>query len=1731
LTEREALERLGRIHQIAPDFHDIWGQRHQVPDASLRTLLAALGVNAATPQEVEDSIRAAEADRWRAVLAPVIVVREASAPWTIRLNLSTDGGNPPLAWRLVEESGARQEGCLDPTSLTVADSCELNGERFLARDYALPAVAPCGYHRLAILRDGAALAEAAFVVAPERCYRPLAVEGDGRVWGAASQLYAVRSGRNWGIGDFTDLGTLIGQWGARGAAIVGVNPLHALFPHNPEHASPYSPSSRCFLNVLYLDVEAIADFAECDAAQAQARTPEFQSRLKALRDADLVDYRGVAETKLPMLERCFASFQDLHLASATPRAQAFRAFQAAHAPALRRHALFEALQEHFHRENPQVWGWPAWPGAFTDPASAEVARFAESHVRRVEFYEYLQWQAELQLEAVGRRSMELGLGVGLYADLAVSVDRGGAEAWSNQDLYALAASVGAPPDDFNLRGQDWGLPPLAPGRLRAAAYEPFIATLRANMRHTGALRIDHVMGLARLFWVPQAGEPRNGAYVHYPFEDLLGVVALESHRNRCMVIGEDLGTVPDEVRATLARAGIFSYRVLFFERQNSGDFKPPAEYPADALVTAATHDLPTLAGYWAGRDLTLRQELGLFPAESVRQAQVLARAQDRARMLLALESEGLLPEGATADPVSLPEATPALLHGLQAFLARSPARVLVVQLEDVLGIREQVNLPGTTGEHPNWRRKLPIALERWPDEDRFTGLARSLAALRPQGQPRRVRRAPGGAKIPRATYRLQLNRDFTFADAAGLVPYLDALGVSHVYCSPYLRARPNSTHGYDIIDHNAINPDLGGVEGFERLRVALRARGMGQILDMVPNHMGVMGADNAWWMDVLENGPASAFSGFFDIDWQPVNPGLANRVLVPVLGDHYGLVLEAGELRLAFDAECGSFSVHYHGHRFPVDPREYPRVLNRALQAADKTRLAESTAAEAASLAAAFAHLPSRNDTVPEQVAERNRDKELHKRRLAQLAREHPALTEAIGHALRALNGTPGQPASFDELDALLETQAYRLAFWRVASDEINYRRFFDVNDLAALRMENEAVFNATHAFVLGLVAEGKVDGLRIDHSDGLYDPAQYFRRLQENHARLAGLDTPEDESDGRPARPLYVLVEKITARHEHVPTSWAVHGTTGYRFATVVNALFVDRQSRGKLDRVWRAFSGERVDFEAASYRGKRDITRSALASELTVLATELLRIAHADRRTRDYTFNTLRHAIAEVASCFPVYRTYVAGELTPQDRRYIDWAVAHARKRNRAAEATAFDFLRLVLLVRPPEDAQPLLTERYRAFAMKFQQFTSPVAAKGVEDTAFYSFNRLASLNEVGGDPDMFGMTVRAFHGAAADRAARWPHTMLATSTHDNKRSEDVRCRIDVISEMPAAWRLALRRWSRINASHRRTVDGDTAPSRNDEYLLYQTLLGTLPHEPIDAAALDAYRDRIEGYMLKAVREAKVHTSWINVNAEYETAVAEFVRALLGRLEANPFLDDLRLQAGPIAWFGMLNSLSMALLKLTSPGVPDFYQGSELFDLSLVDPDNRRPVDYGRRRALLDELIRISSGPADAIPPLVRAFFDAPCDGRAKLWLAWRALQLRRERDELFLKGDYHPVKVSGARSGHVVAYARRLGNDGIVIAAGRLFASMGLAAGVLPVGESTWGDTELDLGFLPESTRLQNHLTGGTLQTSAGGRLRLSHVMTAFPGALLVYGMSEPCSRFGPGGEIPAPAHVRP
>jgi len=726
----QALTRLATAYGIEPRWHDIWGHTHDVSAATLRALLAAMHVQAGDEAQVQRALDDRESAAWREPLPSVVVVREAALPAQLVLRWPQRWESDAIAWRLMQESGEEVSGTLIAHALPEAGHGAADGQRFMARRFTLDAKPPPGYHRLLLLQDEQVLAETLLIVAPDACYQPDVGHEGARPWGPAVQLYAVRSARNWGMGDFTDLRQLLEQWAERGAGFVGLNPLHALFPHDPDRASPYSPSSRLFLNPLYLDPERIDGHHECEPARRLVASPEFQAQLRALRAAELVDYPAVAAAKTAVLELLYSSFRQGQLALESARLQEFREFQARGGAALRRHGLYEALQEHFYRQDPAVWGWPVWPASYRDPRSADVAQFAETHRERVEFFEWLQWHAERQLREVSERASELGMSIGVYGDLAVSVDRGGAEAWSNQDLIAIEAGVGAPPDDFSLNGQNWGLPPLIPARLADSRFATYIATLRANMHHAGALRIDHVMGLMRLFWIPPGAGPAHGAYVRYPLDELLGILALESQRNRCLVIGEDLGTVPDEVRHALSRLRVLSYRVLYFERRDGGEFKAPDEYPAEALVAASTHDLPTLAGFWEGRDLALRAELRLFPSEEQRERQVLERNQDRARLLLALQREGLLPAGVTTDPASAPAMTAELARAVQVYLARTPCKLAVTQLEDVLGQADQVNLPGTSSGYANWRRKLALELERWPQDDRFVELCNAIRQVR-----------------------------------------------------------------------------------------------------------------------------------------------------------------------------------------------------------------------------------------------------------------------------------------------------------------------------------------------------------------------------------------------------------------------------------------------------------------------------------------------------------------------------------------------------------------------------------------------------------------------------------------------------------------------------------------------------------------------------------------------------------------------------------------------------------------------------------------------------------------------------------------------------------------------------------------------------------------------------------------------------------------------------------------
>ncbi|HEX2237607.1 MAG TPA: malto-oligosyltrehalose synthase [Gammaproteobacteria bacterium] len=1700
----EILAQLAEICGIRPDYTDVWGKRRVVSDATKRALLADMGIPVEDEQQCVAALIERQANSWQHMLPPVQVTPETRSLMRIVIALPAKRPYGVLTWRLTTEDGHSHEGEIEPEALAVIEHKSLDGAEYQRCAFDIPLAISPGYHRLALDTEHGS-ASMALIVTPSTCYHPPALQGNRRAWGFSAQLYALKSEHNWGIGDFTDLKVLIDHAARLGADAVGVNPLHVLFPDTPAHRSPYSPSSRLFFNSLYLDVEEIAE-QDADATIRQfIASPEFQRHLQALRDADLVDYPGVAAAKFPILERLFNHFCRHHIGSDNARAAAFRAFKEQGGEPLYCHALFEALHEHFMRQEPPLRGWSAWPTEFQNPSSEAVAAFAAEHGERIEFYQYLQWQVASQLQAVCEHARRAGLGIGIYQDLAVGINREGAEAWAHQRVYATGASIGAPPDLYNLKGQDWGLPPLIPTELTESAYALFIATLRNSMRYAQALRIDHVMGLMRLYWIPAGGKATTGAYVHYPLKDLLGILALESQRNQCLIIGEDLGTVPDEIPQALGPLGVLSYRVMYFEKRNDGGFKSPVEYPAQALAAVSTHDLPTLAGFWEGVDIAVRRGLDMFPSAELHEQQILERASDRARLLVALEQEDLLPGGMSLDPAHTPEMTTALAGAVHRFVARTPSQLMLVQLEDALGQREAVNIPATTDEYPNWQRKLSVSLREFDNHVLLHEVAAAVRAERAVDQ----RHAQGATEqppilaLPTSTYRLQFNHEFTFRQAAEIAPYLANLGVSHYYASPYLKARPGSMHGYDIIDHNALNPEIGSEDDYRHYIATLKQLGIGQVLDIVPNHVGV-GSENVWWRDLLEHGQASAYADFFDVDWTPLKRELRGKVLLPVLGDHYGSVLERGELTLEFNAAQGAFNVRYFEHAFPVDPREYPRILQYNLPqleagiAADDLRLAEFK-----SLITAFEHLPERLETIPDKIEERARDARLHKARLAALCTEWPGLEAFITDNLHVFNGGKEGLARYALLHDLLERQAYRLAYWRVAADEINYRRFFDINDLAALRMEDERVFKATHERVLNMVERGELDGLRIDHPDGLYDPVQYYERLQ---GYAASARTAQGVA--LPAR-IYLIVEKILASHEHLPQNWPVAGTSGYDFTNLVNGLFIDPQGQKPLDRIYTRFIGHAIAFDDLLYTCKRRIMRLSLSSELNVLANRLSRICESDPRTRDFTQGSLRDALQEIVACFPVYRTYVTAQgASDQDRQYVDWAIAQAKKRSQAAETTIFDFIRAVLLVELPE-YHAASRRSVAQFAMQFQQYTAPVMAKGFEDTALYNYNRLISLNEVGGDPMRFGISVSAFHHLMRERARFWPHSMLGTTTHDTKRSEDVRARINVLSEIPKDWEAHLLRWARINRSRKRRIDRQPAPDRIDEYLLYQTLVGSWPLEDQDADGHAHYVARIKDYMLKAAHEAKRRTSWTNPDQDYDQALVQFVEAILDNRGANLFLDDFIPVARRIARLGQYNSLAQCLLKFTAPGVPDIYQGNELWDFSLVDPDNRRPVDYAHRTRLLDEMTQQAGAFSEALAERAHSLLAAPEDGRIKMYLTWKLLKLRRDHPQLFRDGDYQALETRGRLATHLCAFVRSTQEEILIAVAPRLHIKITDGGLKLPVGD-TWEDTWLQAPSAIRTEHYINALTGERVSVESGADrswLRASQVLANLPVAALI------------------------
>jgi (1->4)-alpha-D-glucan 1-alpha-D-glucosylmutase len=876
--------------------------------------------------------------------------------------------------------------------------------------------------------------------------------------------------------------------------------------------------------------------------------------------------------------------------------------------------------------------------------------------------------------------------------------------------------------------------------------------------------------------------------------------------------------------------------------------------------------------------------------------------------------------------------------------------------------------------------------------------------------------------LPRSTYRLQLQAGFDFEAASGVAEYLRDLGISHVYCSPYLQAAPGSTHGYDVVDYTRVNSELGGEAGLERFSQKLRCCGLGQLLDIVPNHMAITGNHNVWWWDTLENGASSRYAPYFDIEWNAPEERLRNKILLPVLEDHSGLVVEARKLTL--ERNGGGFLFRYYDHTFPVAPESMAGLLGKCAGACGNSQLGF--------IADSLTRLQTPRESDWSGLIERHRNKEVLRELLARLCSEVPAVAESIDAAIQELNGNA------DELDSLLLHQHYRLARWRSAAHDLAYRRFFDINTLVGVRVEDERVFADTHGLILELLRRGELDGVRVDHADGLRDPEEYFHRLS--------AAAPE----------AWIVAEKILQPGEQLPESWGIAGTTGYDFLNLAGGLFVDPHGEAPFNRIYREFTGEQTDFAAVAHEKKDLVLREILDSDVGRLTALLVRICENRRDSRDYTRYELHKTVREVIACFPVYRSYAradAHSISQASVAAIMEAVNAARLACPDLDGRLFDLLGKILTLEARGETES-------EFVMRFQQVTAAAIAKGVEDTAFYCYLRLVSLNEVGGDPARFGVTPQQFHEWCAETQTRFPSTLLASSTHDTKRSEDVRARISLLSEIPAEWSAAVARWSQLNAGHR---TGDL-PDRKTEYLIYQTLVGAWPISP----------ERLVEYTRKAVREAKERTSWIEPNAAFEEALQKFIEAVLADHE---FLEDFRQFLGPLLEPGRSTSLSLLLLKLTAPGVPDLYQGSELWDLSLVDPDNRRPVDYELRRELLAELDRLS-------PEEILA---GSCEGLPKLWTIRQALRTRSGHPQSFgAEGGYQALWAAGPRAANLVAFQR---GQNIIAAAPRLLMTLG-----------NWAETSLEI---PEGS-WKNQFTCEVVQ---GGKIEVASLLRRFPVLLLV------------------------
>ncbi len=1582
-AEDSSLRVRARNAGVAASYTDIAGRRRRVPQTTLRAVLAAL---AGGETETAKS----------RIAAPVLASFE---PGPVRVRVSGRTQGRVVRWQ-VEHLEGKGRG--------------LHGEGV---DWLDLGALPCGYYRLT-LALGRWQEVALLVRAPARAWQPPSL-GHTRRYGLSVQLYELLGRQSIGIGDFSDLAALGCAAARMGVDALGINPLHALYLSVPEHASPYSPNSRLAFNPLYLDVRRLPGMD--GELLAELSAPSFVARMAALNAQPLIDYAGVAREKLALARAAFRRFR------AAGDARGFNRYCRRIRAGIRTWSEFELIAAAHGSDTRR------WPSALARRETGPMRRFVGQRRDEQMFYLWLQWQADAQLAEASDAVRNAGMGLGIYHDLALGADAGGAEVWAGGADYVRSLAVGAPPDPLNPRGQNWGFPPLHPQRLMQSGLRSFVELIRANMQHAAALRIDHVLGLNRLFVIPEKADPEQGTYLRYPFEALLAVIALESHRARCLVIGEDLGTVPRGLRTHLARRGIYSLRLLYFEQTEGHRPRPPDEYPRNSLAAVGSHDLPPLAGWWQGGDLARMDRLDLWPSPEARAQAHAARPVQRAALSNAFQRLQL--RGFRVLPPA---------EAAYRWLARSRSRLMMIQPEDLLGISDPVNVPGTVGEEPNWRRRRLPPWPQWLADPRF---AQVLRAVQSERVPHRAVATPEPPPI--ATYRMQLNADFGFRDAAGQVAYLRRLGISHLYLSPVLTAVPGSAHGYDVVDPSHLDPERGGEAGFAVLCAASAGENLRLLVDLVPNHMGAHAA-NPWWMDLLEWGRRSAYAGHFDVDWAAGD----GRLVVPVLGAPLETLLANGEIGIEFSA-TGRFCVRYAEHSLPVAPESAAVLL-----AAAARRLPETDGEALGMLSREFHGLTRLSaDT----------------RRAAGLALQGQLATLATSRAVHQKLDAVVRSWSDDaeHLSNLLARQHWRVAYWREGLEEINYRRFFDIASLAAVRLERPEVFAAAHERVRELVARHDVAGLRIDHVDGLASPGRYLAEL------TSMIKVCHSQSR--------VWVEKVLGEQETLP-SWPVSGTTGYEFLNDVTRLLLSTDGEALLLRIWNEVSSGSPPFSEVLAAAKRETVQRLLSPMVDRVTRSLMFRAPVP-------FDRLREALVAAIVALPVYRAYP--DVTSEERTTQRGIVEIAAQGADRVDATAGDWLRRVLgapFVRRP----PRLPARLRDGATRFWQLAATAMAKGLEDTALYRDFAVLALNEVGGDPQARPLEVAGFHQRMQIRAARWPTALNASATHDTKRGEDARMRLVALAAHAAEWRTLI---PQLHHAARDCGRDDLYAA--DEYLVWQTLLAVWPPpcHSLSASASASLRVRVQDYLVKALREGKTRSSWLEPAEDYENAVTRYARCLVGEKRGRAWRESFLPFAARVARTGALASLAALTLKLTAPGIPDVYQGTELWDLALVDPDNRRPVDYAGRLRALDALMARSGKDEVSQLQLVNALLRNWHDGRVKLHVLATLLALRQRRQQVFADGGYHPLSVDGAQADSVVAFQRGEGTDAVIVAIAHL-PPESESASALGLKDSAWDDTVIKTEW--GHVGVYEVLTGRRFNQDS---LRASEVFSPLPAAVFL------------------------